>query len=120
MALGAAETLEAAGRKPGVDVVVGGVDWAPFALQKVRSGTFAASVGGHFLDGAFALVLLHDYDQGLKLPSLVKSHLALATRENIERCERAVTRHREIDFRRFSRAATPSLTSYPFSIDALM
>jgi ABC-type sugar transport system substrate-binding protein len=120
MALGAAEALQAAGKTPGVDVVVGGVDWAPFALEKVRSGTFAASVGGHFLDGAFALVLFHDHHRGLTLPTNVKSHLALATRENVERCERALARRAEVDFRRFSKAETPGLASYPFSVDAVL
>lgn len=120
MALGAAETLEAAGKTPGVDVVVGGVDWAPFALEKVRRGTFTASVGGHFLDGAFALVLLHDHHRGIKLPAQVKSHLSLATRDNVEHCARALARRAEIDFRRFSKAETPGLESYTFSVDAVL
>jgi ABC-type sugar transport system substrate-binding protein len=121
MALGAAEALAAAGLRPGADVALGGVDWAPFAFGKVREGAFTATVGGHFLDGAWALVLLHDHHHRPEMgPSQEKSQLALVTRENVDTYERLFTRPKEIDFKRFSKVRNPALARYEFSVDAVL
>lgn len=124
MALGVVEALGAAGKRPGMDVLVGGIDWAPFAFEQVRRGVFTASVGGHFLDGAWALVLLHDlHRQGGAVDGRLrelKSQLAVATRDNADRFERLLKRRPDIDFRRFSKVANPELQDYPFTIDAVL
>ena len=39
------------------DFVIGGFDWLPEALTAIKNGTLTASVGGHFLQGAWALIL---------------------------------------------------------------
>jgi ABC-type sugar transport system substrate-binding protein len=121
MALGAAEALAARGRVPGRDVVLGGIDWAPFAFEQVRRGTFVATVGGHFMDGAWALVLLHDYH---RLPSRgpisEKSQLAVVTRENVDAYERLFAPGLATDFARFSRVLHPEQDAYRFSVDAVL
>lgn len=43
------------------NVVFGGFDWLSVGLQKVASGQTHASVGGHFMMGAWALVSLYDF-----------------------------------------------------------
>ena len=121
MALGAAEAIAAAGRRAGAEVALGGIDWAPFAFGKIRDGTFNATVGGHFLDGAWALVLLHDHHHSPGLgPSQEKSQLALVTRQNVDTYEGIFTRPKAIDFGRFSKVRNPAVTSYAFSIDAVL
>ena len=121
MALGAAEAIAAAGLRPGIDVALGGIDWAPFAFEKVREGTFSATVGGHFVDGAWALVLLHDHHHTPAMgPSQEKSQLALVTRENVDTYERIFTRPKEVDFSRFSKVKNPSVGKYEFSVDAVL
>lgn len=121
MALGAVEAIVAAGKAPGRDILVGGVDWAPFAFEKVRQRTFAATVGGHFLDGAWAIVLLYDLHHRPSLaPAAEKSQLAAVTRDNVDTYERLVNSRIEIDFRRFSKVVNPGLTKYSFSIDAVL
>jgi ABC-type sugar transport system substrate-binding protein len=121
MALGAAEAITAAGKVPGRDVLVGGVDWAPFAFEKIRQGAFTASVGGHVIDGAWALVLLYDLHHRPSLgPAEEKSQLAVVTRDNVDAYERLFTRRREVDFRRFSKVANPGLEAYQFSVDAVL
>ncbi|MEP1448887.1 MAG: ABC transporter substrate-binding protein [Paraglaciecola sp.] len=42
-------------------VVIGGFDWLPDALLKIQQGELTASVGGHFLMGAIAVVKIFDY-----------------------------------------------------------
>ena len=121
MALGAAEALVAAGRAPGTEVALGGVDWAPFAFEKVRQGTFTATVGGHFLDGAWAIVLLHDHHHRPAAGAIQeKSQLALVTSENVDTYERLFTRPREVDFSRFSKVRNPAVAKYDFSVDAVL
>ena len=120
MAQGAAEALRAAGRSPGTDVALGGIDWAPFAFDEIRRGAFTASVGGHFLDGAWALVLLHDHHRQPSGPIRAKSQLALATRDNVDTYERVLARRHAIDFRRFSRLLNPALPAYAFSVESVL
>jgi len=120
MALGAAEALRAIGKRPGVDIFLGGIDWAPFAFDEIRRGTFTASAGGHFLEGAWALVLLYDHHKRPSGPIHAKSQLALATRDNVDTYERVAARCNGIDFRRFSRVDNPELKSYPFSVETIL
>ena len=63
MALGAMEGVVAAGKSPGKDVFIGGLNWDPPALDKVKDGALVTTVGGHFMIGGWALVLLYDYER---------------------------------------------------------
>ncbi|HYD39705.1 MAG TPA: ABC transporter substrate-binding protein [Anaeromyxobacter sp.] len=64
MALGAVEAARECGRTPGKDVLIGGIDLLARALRHVEDGTMAVTLGGHVLDGARALILLHDHFHG--------------------------------------------------------
>jgi ABC-type sugar transport system substrate-binding protein len=55
MALGALDAAREAGRVPGKDILLGGIDLGHEALVAVSEGSLAVSIGGHFLDGARAL-----------------------------------------------------------------
>lgn len=57
MADGVLSSLKSIGKKS----IIGGIDWATFAFERVETGDFVATVGGHFFDGAWALVLIYDY-----------------------------------------------------------
>lgn len=69
IARGAVEGLAAEGLEAGVDFLIGGVDWEPWALNAVKQGRMVTSVGGHVLEGAWSLVLLYDHEQGVALPA---------------------------------------------------
>lgn len=123
MAMGALQGLADAGA--GGQVVVGGVDWTPEALEAVRDGRMVASLGGHFLEGAWALVLLHDYHQGRDFASEAlewRTHMLPLTRDTVDAWLRlrSGTDWEAYDFRAFSRAAHPGLTHYDFSLQALL
>ena len=64
MALGAITALREAGYKPGVDVVVGGLNWSQGGVERVLKGEMIVTHGGHFLGGAWAMVVLRDYHDG--------------------------------------------------------
>ena len=61
-AIGVAERIKSLGiQNP---IIVGGIDWTPETLQGLREGWLAASLGGHFFEAAWAILLLHDYING--------------------------------------------------------
>jgi ABC-type sugar transport system substrate-binding protein len=110
MALGAIEAARNAGRTPGKDLLVGGVDWQPEALESIRQGELLVSLGRHFMGGGLALLLLHDYHHGQDFGDMSPDYvfrykLEPATRDNVERVQRIMDPKNwsAIDFRRFSR-----------------
>ena len=110
MALGAIEAARNAGRTPGKDLLVGGVDWEPEALESIRQGELLVSLGRHFMGGGLALLLLHDYHHGQDFGDMSPDYvfrykLEPATRDNVERVQRIMDPENwsAIDFRRFSR-----------------
>ena len=64
--LGAAlmQAAEQLGRQPGRDILFAGINTSREAMQAVLDGRLTALAGGHFLAGAWALLMLHDYHHG--------------------------------------------------------
>ena len=67
------------------DILIGGFDWLPQALEKIHRGEMTASVGGHFLMAAAAVVRIVDYHQGLNyfLANSTTERLELIDSDNI-------------------------------------
>ncbi|HEX8439193.1 ABC transporter substrate-binding protein, partial [Archangium sp.] len=109
MALGALASLHPLGREPGTHILVGGANWEPRALEAVRRGEMVATVDGHFLEGAWVMVLLYDHHHGLDFARERvdwRSEMLLITRENQARCLqflRDSRRWEAVDFRAFSK-----------------
>lgn len=121
MALGALEALQSQQLVP-ANFCVGGFDWIPAAIEKIRDGELTASVGGHFLMAAWAMVAIYDHQQG-KLPAGLLSSkpafsLELLTKENLDSYEPLLHLEswRQLDFRQFSFSANPTQQHYPFSL----
>ncbi|QJB56198.1 ABC transporter substrate-binding protein [Pseudodesulfovibrio sp. zrk46] len=107
------------GSKP----VLGGIDWAKFALYEVKAGRFAATVGGHFMDGGWALVMLYDLYHGIALEQRrMQSKFSLITPDNVEEyLERFGTQDwSTIDFTRFSKKYNPGMKQYDFGLEAVL
>lgn len=124
LALGAIESLEAAGRAPGRDAVIGGFDWTREALDAIADGRMFSTYGGHTLEGGWALVLVHDYLRGDDFGPEVEFEGTLRpiTRENVERF-RAVIAEAPWDEVEFTALSRPDDDSYDFdpveTLDAL-
>lgn len=120
MALGAASAAERAGRKPGEDILIGGIDWDKASLRNIKAGRITASIGGHILEGALALILLYDYHKGVDFAGElgVKFHspMYVVTSENIGRYQRLLEGMNwdDVDFTKFSKALNPKLKRYDF------
>lgn len=126
MAFGAMESWEKRGGKVGIDAWFSGVNTSREALVAVKSGRLTALAGGHFIAGAWSLVLLHDYhhghdfsDEGLELeqPMFIQFTPRLADRFLLKYGEMNFD---QVDFRRFSKALNPVLKRYDFSFEQLL
>lgn len=127
MALGAIEAARNAGRTPGEDVIVGGVDWEPRALAAIHRGDLMVSLGRHFMGGGLALLLVHDYHHGYdfaegRRSAALRYQFEPATADNVHLVERmlAPENWKALDFRQFSRALNPQLREQDFSAEQLM
>lgn len=125
LGLGVVETLREAGKRPGRDALVGGVDWTEEGLAAIERGDLAASVGGHFMEGAWALALLYDHHRGSVPPSAAKEYLSamrLIEESTLREYRKALdpANWKKIDFKRFTRTHNPRLGEYNFSPDAVV
>lgn len=126
MALGAARALAAAGLTVNRDVFVGGVDWSRIGIEAVEQGRLTASYGGHFMEGAWALVLIHDYHHGRDFAEVIgtdiRTRLQAVTQANAAAYRRALDEKawERIDFAQLSRVRHPELPGYRFHPDILL
>ena len=125
MAFGAMAAWEKRGGKPGVDAWFSGVNTSTEALEAVKSGRLTSLAGGHFITGAWALVMIYDYhhgrdfaDEGLELrrPMFAEFTPALADRY-IERFSGGFD---GVDFSRYSKVRNSKLRRYNFGFTQLL
>jgi len=68
-ATGVIAAITSAGQTPGEDVIVVGMDLNPENVDAVESGELLFDIGGHWLQGGFALVMMYDYLNGHDVPA---------------------------------------------------
>jgi hypothetical protein len=110
MALGALTAATAAGRRPGQDILIGGIDLMDRALTEVGRGTLEVSIGGHLIDGVRALILLHDHHEARDLERATRTtHLVAVKADEASRYLDLIQNRawRTADFTRFSRRRNP-------------
>jgi len=122
MALGALKAV----RDRGVQAVVAGMGGFSRALQSIAEGGLAATLTGHHLIGAWALVMLYDHANGIDFAAdgglrRRLDYLHVVTKANLRDYENAFSeRERPIDFRRFSKAHHPDIKRYDFGLSTLL
>jgi ABC-type sugar transport system substrate-binding protein len=126
VALGSIEQLKASDQHPERDILVGSFDWSSEGLNAVKNGEIAVSIGGHFMEAGWALVMIYDYHNGIdfKNDPGIKSVTSMQpiTISNIdEYLERLGDRNwSKIDFSEFSKAENQQLEEYDFSLGAIL
>ncbi|GIW73188.1 MAG: sugar ABC transporter substrate-binding protein [Planctomycetota bacterium] len=126
MALGAMEAVIDHGREPGRDVLIGGLNWSTEALREIQRGRLVTSVGGHFMGGGWALVLLRDYHDGYDFAepegTEIVFRMGVIDRDNVEAYQHHFGREEwdRIDFSRLLRSRRPRGSRYDFSLQALL
>jgi ABC-type sugar transport system substrate-binding protein len=125
MAMGSLNGLLSIHRQPGTDIVIGGMNWDADAMHALAEGQLTATMGGHFLECAWALVLLCDYHHGLDFASERidwHSEMRALTQENVREY---MTRLESMDwskadYRHLSKYFNPERKAYHFSLDEVL
>jgi ABC-type sugar transport system substrate-binding protein len=110
----------------GLDVISGGVDWTSKALESIESGRMTASVGGHFMEGGWAAVLLYDWFHGRDFAEetvAFRSRMGILTKDTVGPYKRNFHGKGgwdKIDFRKFSKVLNPEVGSYAFGFEAVL
>jgi ABC-type sugar transport system substrate-binding protein len=124
MAFGAMQAWEKRGGQPGKDAWFSGVNTSREAMEAIRSGRLAALAGGHYITGAWAVVMLHDYakgrdftDEGLELDRPMFTLFDARLAERYLGFGEDFTR---VDFRRHSKVVNKSLKRYNFEFGQLL
>ncbi len=119
MAEGALKVIEETKKQ----TIVGGIDWASFAFDRVESKKFSVTVGGHFFDGAWILVLLHDYhtNGGLSQKHYLSKSFSAVTSNNVKDVQKLLKKDdwSHIDFSEYSHSDSAD-TNYDFSLGEIL
>ncbi|HEY4664040.1 MAG TPA: ABC transporter substrate-binding protein [Comamonas sp.] len=125
MAFGAMDAWQVQGGVPGKDALFSGVNTSAEAFEKLRSGQLTALAGGHFLTGAWAMVMLYDYHRGIDfinegLEQRRPMFALFDARSSVQFEKRFGAAGSELDFRRYSKYLNPQLRSYDFDLAKLL
>ncbi len=126
LALGSIDVAKSSGRFPGKDIFMGGFDWSPEAFDAIKRGEMTASMGGHFMEGGWALIMIYDYHNGIDFkgdPGLSSTtNMQAITADNVHEFEDKLGNRdwRRIDFKAFSKFHNSELSEYQFTIDAIL
>ncbi len=119
-AAGVLAGIKNVGKQPGQDVIVVAMDLNPENVNAIKAGELLFDIGGHWLQGGFALVMLYDYLKGIRIPkekSTVKLDLLPLTKKLVHQFERDFPNGvPEYDFMRHSRVHNPSTPPSVFTL----
>lgn len=126
MAFGAMQAYSEMGGVPGKGALFSGVNTSPAALQAKVDGRMSVLLGGHFTLGGWALVELHDYEQGVDLDQYGGRDRLIPILQLIDKgdARRLLSMRASpdygVNFRRLSAKGRPASYRYPFSLQTLM
>ena len=127
MAFGAMDAVRSRKLVPGQDVLFSGINTSSQALDALRSGELSALAGGHFMLGAWALVLVYDHHHGRDFAQtegveMVQPLFSLFSPQQAARFSQLYGdgRFDAIDFKRFSKLHNPQLKRYNFAFQQLL
>ncbi|QAY86409.1 ABC transporter substrate-binding protein [Pseudomonas arsenicoxydans] len=126
MAFGAMQAYSETGGVPGKDALFSAINTSPAALHAKVDGRLSVLLGGHFTLGGWALVELHDMDQGVDLSHYGGRDRRIPLLQIIDKAQArrmldmGATPDYGVDFRRFSAKGRPTSYRYPFSLQTLM
>ena len=125
MALGAINAIKRMGLKPGKDIFVGGFDWIKEGINSIKKNEMTASVGGHFMMGAWGLLAIYDKEFGidrLKKGNESTFELELIESDNIATYSALFNQRflKEVDFKRLSLFHSPTQTSSSFKLTDIL
>lgn len=126
LALGVLEGAVKAKYKPGKNLYITGYDIPEELLNHIKSGEILGTTGGHFIEGAWAMVVIHDFLQGIKINKILETPMAIVTKENASLYLEKVNNKKltaenvsKVDFKIFSKKFNNN-QSYNFNLDQVL
>lgn len=125
MFAGAMQAYVEMGGVPGKDALFGTINNSTMALQARLDGRLSVLLGGHCSLGGWAIVQLHDYDQGVDVSQYGGRDVQLPLLQLIDRAQaRRLIKWADkpdygVDFQRLSAKGRPTSYRYPFSLRTL-
>lgn len=129
MAIGVIEATKEEGLLLGKDLITGGFDLLPENKKYIDSGEMAASVGGHYFEAAWALVLIHDYlngvDFGTQETTSFTTKMTSQTKEDLTKYNDiysvlSTSLLDTLDFGSLSKYSNPTVKKYNFDLDTFL
>ncbi|MBV7565643.1 MULTISPECIES: ABC transporter substrate-binding protein [unclassified Pseudomonas] len=126
MAFGVMQAYVEAGGEPGKGVLFGAINNSPEALQALLDRRLSVLLGGHFSLGGWALVQLHDYDEGVDISQYGGRDRQIPLLQLIDRAQArrllamGATQDFGVDFHKLSAKGRPASWRYPFTLQTLM
>lgn len=124
IAFGAMQALKDVGLQPGKDVLLSAINTSVEAMQALVDGRLSVLAGGHYLSGAWALVVLYDYHHGVDFAmteglEMDRPMFALFSPEQAQHFIKAPLGY-ALDFRRYSKHLNPELLHYAFDFQSIL
>ncbi|MNO95487.1 ABC transporter periplasmic-binding protein YtfQ precursor [compost metagenome] len=126
MVFGVMQAYVEAGGEPGKGVLFGAINNSPEALQALLDRRLSVLLGGHFSLGGWALVQLHDYDEGVDLSQYGGRDRQIPLLQLIDRTQArrllamGAAQDFGVDFHKLSAKGRPTSYRYPFTLQTLM
>jgi ABC-type sugar transport system substrate-binding protein len=126
MALGVMQAYVESGGVPGKDAFFGAINNSTEALQALLDNRLSVLLGGHFSLGGWALVELHDYDEGVDISQYGGRDRQIPLLQLINRAQAkqllamGSAQDFGMDFHKLSAKGRPASYRYPFSLHTLM
>ena len=125
MAFGAMAAWEERGGLPGKTAWFSGINTSVEAMTALKTGRLAALAGGHFITGAWALVMIHDHhrgrdfaDEGLALERPMFTLFNARSADVF--LARFAHQAEPVDYRRYSKVLNPQVRRYAFGFEQLL
>ncbi|MCO4799292.1 MAG: ABC transporter substrate-binding protein [Colwelliaceae bacterium] len=105
--------------------IIGGVDWLPKVLPKIKTKKISLSLGGHMFDGVWAQVLLYDYFNGVDFISdtggIIKTNMVEISPKNIEKMSKKLTpkNFHHFKIKQLSKCFNPTLNKYDINVEKM-
>ncbi|CAI8735003.1 ABC transporter periplasmic-binding protein YtfQ precursor [compost metagenome] len=126
MVFGVMQAYVEAGGVPGKGALFGAINNSPAALQALLDHRLSVLLGGHFSLGGWALVQLHDYDEGVDFSQYGGRDRQIPLLQLIDRTQArrllamGTAQDFGVDFHKLSAKGRPASWRYPFTLQTLM
>lgn len=129
MSIGVIEAAKEQGVLPGKDIFTGGFDLLPENKKYIETGEMSVSVGAHYFEAGWALVLIRDYLSGLDFgnqgTTSFTTKMLSQTQDDIVKSNDvynvlSTSLLDELDFKSLSKHFNPTVKKYDFNLTTFL